>query len=436
MTMTVTLSTARCDRIRYTGGQYYGEELMSRADLCRVAVAILITSSCTPAADPPPATGSPDGGIDAGQTETNFRDSAGDPLAPDETGTHNVTVAAPGEIRLRLSRFLWGGAELPSDIDSSEFTTVPGIAARAVQMVNDPRAGKGVDGLTAWWLGLDELATVQKQHPRWSNDLRQSLRDSVQAFTRHVILEDGGLFGTLFTAPYAFADSRLAPLYGMLSSSPTLQKIPLNPMERLGLLAQVGVLARFGPEGDPVWPARWVWPLGDTLLCDTTWKPGTFPLQTFKPGTDRPVRDQLEEITARPPCSTCHPYVNPFGYAFTRFDSIGMTAPGSQPANLSGVVKNGVDGRELRFDGQPDLMKKLVATSEFRACIVRRTLTYALYVAKGTNPNVLDAQWPVPADVADRSLQWLRSRFDSTSGDIKDLLASTAQTEAFVGASK
>jgi hypothetical protein len=346
------------------------------------------------------------------------------------TTAPSFKLAPAQTIAQRLGRFYWNAA-VPA-ADAGDLTTIEAITDRARSMLSDPRSKGGVDAFVTWWLGLNELNSMKKQHPRWTNDLRPRLRSSVLAFVRHVIFDDDGRFETLFTAPYAFADMVLGPLYGLPGGDGVMRKIPISPGERLGLTGQIGVLARYSPTQDPIWPARWQWPLADTLLCDTPWGARPFPMETPPPESGRSLRAQMEELTNLPQCSGCHgPYVNPFGYAFMRFDALGLIRPGSDGEDTSASIFDSA-GREVRFSGQPDLVTKLVQRAEIRACIVRRVLMYAVHSSRGSAPTEVDAMWPVDTNVGENSLTWLRARFEVTGGDLKELLISAAQTEAFL----
>src|SRR5690606_13188244 len=100
----------------------------------------------------------------------------------------------------------------------------------------------------ARWIQLGDLQTVEKNaeaFPRFSRDLIESLREETLRFVETVTLEENGSIVELLTAPYTFADERLADLYGLPGAfGSELERVDL-PSEsgRMGLLTQGAFLS-------------------------------------------------------------------------------------------------------------------------------------------------------------------------------------------------
>jgi hypothetical protein len=204
------------------------------------------------------------------------------------------------------------------------------------------------------------------------------VRTASERFIQEVI-EDGGGLEEMLTAPYAFADSELAPLYGV-DVDGELERVDFDPDERKGFLMQVGYLAShsYSIKTDPIHRGLFV---VRNLLCRDIPDPPPGASNTPPPETDEPIettREEIELLTGQSPeCRGCHSEINPPGFAFEGFDAVGTarTRENDVTVETSGIFP--LDGAELSFEGPFDLVDALAASEEARTCYAAHWLSYA-----------------------------------------------------------
>jgi hypothetical protein len=350
------------------------------------------------------------------------------------------TPHTPGEAAAqRLSRFIWGQERPPAELVArvEAATTASDHAAIARGMLEDSRAGGGVAAFMRYWLHLDDLFDKKKPPGLLDDQLRQSLHDESIATAQHGILAGDGLLETLLTAPYTFMDQSLARHYGVGSvAGPELRMVAYGTDERIGLFGGAGVLTLAGDNNDPTWPMMRFWYVGEALLCRDQGS-GPFVLTGFPVDLTQPMRRQTEERTSGPQCSSCHRYVNPLGYAFLRFDTVGRyrATDADGPIDSSGQIPAEPppatflpfpsDLLGLSFRNQPELMRALARLDSVRACFSRQVFNHSI------GRKLIDAA-PLPPGY-DASLTTARDAFQASGGNVRTLWSTIASTPVFRG---
>ena len=380
--------------------------------------------------------GAPPGSSDA----SAIHDAALDAPVTDAAVTDAAVTWAPRDlIAARLSRFLWN-QPLP---DPATVTAVEAagsaddVAAIAQQMLADPRARAGIAAFFTWWLRLDDLATQPKDDPGgvFTTEVRAALQQEAPAFGTSVILDGDGRYQTLMTAPYTFMNEVLARHYGVTGvTGPELRQVPFGTADRIGLLGEASVLARFAGNTVVSWPPRRFWLVRQTLLC-MTGLDSAVPINTtlFVITASPTLREQIETVTAPSNCRPCHMAVNPIGDAFIKFDSLGQLAsdsfagPYDDASGLLPANAGGFFSQDFAFTDQPDFMRQMAARAEARDCFAWVALNFAV-----ERPRTADVSGFSPASRP--SLDGLVGAFEST-GDIPALLVALTRTPAFLQAS-
>jgi hypothetical protein len=88
----------------------------------------------------------------------------------------------------------------------------------------------------------------------------------------------------------------------------------------------------------------------------------------------RTFREVVKAHSADPRCRACHELVDPLGFPFDRYDSIGQYRDRDEAGQLIDVVGH-LDGE--RFDGVKELAQRLVATDRVGTCLVKHWFRYA-----------------------------------------------------------
>lgn len=335
-----------------------------------------------------------------------------------------IPPAAPDVIAQRLTRLLWRDEALAGEISARLGAPVEAQAVQALarEMLQDPRARDGVGRFFGWWLRSKLLGDSTPEGEPVDEPLLASMREEVAAYGSAVVLDEDGTLDTLMFAPYTFVDARLAEHYGMSGvegEEPT--RVPYGSPNRMGLFTSASIMATFRSAFPITWPVRRGWLVRSGLLC--TEIPEGTPPQELK--LDRSIRDQLIEATAPASCDMCHREVNPPGFAFLRFDSVGreLADDGGQPFDTSGWV-TGVPG-EPRYSDVRELFEILKELPEVHRCIAQMAMHYATDPLSGPHERV-------PAAVAPR-IAALSTAFARSGRNLRELIVEVVGTPEFLG---
>jgi hypothetical protein len=303
------------------------------------------------------------------------------------------------QLASRLSYFLW--SSMPDDelfalAEKKELTK--NLDAQVKRMLQDPKAKALVDNFAMQWLQVRRLqafAPDAKLFPTFNDALRKAMLKETELFFEAVMREDRSILD-LIDADFTFLNEPLAKHYGIVDTNGTrtgqkpataggrpirgeqFQRVRLADGERGGILTQASVLtATSNPtRTSPVKRGHWV--LQQVLGTPPPPPPPNVPAlpETEKAILSGSVRQRLEQHRANPACANCHAHIDPIGFAFENYDSIGAfrTRDGTFPIDASGTLPDG-----KTFRGPGELKAILKAKKElFGRCLAEKMLTYAL----------------------------------------------------------
>lgn len=303
----------------------------------------------------------------------------------------SVTPGADGRIPLgdwevasRLSYFLFDSMpddELFAAARAGELHTPEQIEAQARRMLGQPRVLRKLVSFheQAWQFGrFSRISPDSVTYPNVPTGFVGRVRESAAMFLEDVIASGGGLTEML-TAPYAYADEGLAPLYGVQPSGAGMNRIDFAAGERKGLLMQVGYLASnaYSIRTDPI--HRGLFVLRD-LLCRVIPDPPPGASTTPLPATDEPIETTREEIsllTGQSFCPTCHTQINPPGFAFEGFDAVGQVRTTENGVPVDTAAEMVLDGELVSFSGPNELIDHLARSEEAHRCYASRWIEFA-----------------------------------------------------------
>jgi hypothetical protein len=344
---------------------------------------------------------------------------------PAEDGDE-VVALTDYELANRLSYFLWDSMpddELTAVADAGTLGDYDVLEAQVRRMLDDPQAALAIGDFHVQWLGIDALATIEKDpelFPAWSPTIADAMTEETRRFSDWVVREGDGRLETLFSAPTTFADGELAALYGVVhpqgDAATAFVQVDLDPAQRSGLLTQAGVLAAHSHSNQtsPVFRGKVV---RENLLCSPL-PPPPDDVDDTPPGLDPtlPTKERFEQHRDDPACSGCHELMDPIGFGLEHYDAIGAwrTMDGENPVDAGGqLFGTDVDGE---FDGALELADKLAQSETVRACVVHQWMRYGL----GRFEQVEDAC----------TEQSLMTRFASSDGDVRELVVAVATSRA------
>jgi hypothetical protein len=327
------------------------------------------------------------------------------------------------EVASRLSYFLWStmpDAALFEAADGGALATPAEVERQVRRMLADRRAAQAVALFHREWLHVGELEALQKSAKEFDAPLARAMGEELAAFSRHVLLEDGGgRLDTLLTAPFTVASGPLAKLYGVTLTGSMARRIELPPKERAGLLTQAAFLATHAT-GSESHPIRRGMQVLERLLCVP---PPPVPDDVPDPKPAGPTvttRERFAEHSKNACAAGCHALIDPLGFAFETYDALGRyrTTENGKPVDASGSYALPGSGEQITFANAIELMQKLAARDEVRTCVARQWLRFALGRAE------------TPAD--ERTLADVKRAFSASDHDVRELLVAIAKSPSFL----
>jgi hypothetical protein len=299
------------------------------------------------------------------------------------------------QIAARLSYFLYDSMPdepLFAAARAGQLHTPDQVEAMARRMLGEARVLEKLVAFheQAWQFGrFASISPDAATYPRLPRALVWRVRRATTLFVRDVLQSGGGLV-ELLTAPYAYADTGLGPLYGVMSPAtsermrPPAQaggftRVRFDPEQREGLLMQVGYLAAnaYAINTDPIHRGLFVI---RNLLCREVPDPPPGATSTPPPATDRPIvttRDEVSLLTGQSFCPTCHSEINGPGFAFEGFDAVGQQRQTDHGAPVDTSGQMVLDGQLVQFKGPTELVDLLARSKEAHRCYARRWMEFA-----------------------------------------------------------
>lgn len=297
------------------------------------------------------------------------------------------------EIASKLSYALWN--TMPDDAlfaaakDGSLLTTA-GLEAQARRLLADPRAKPMIDDFHETLLGLDRLDVMHKAakdevaHPEWTETTAASMKQETLLFTSDVVLARSGSVADLLTSNETFVNADLAAIYGVPGvTGSTMQKMKLDPTQRAGILTQGSFLAINGGRVDTDPIHRGVFTNRNVICADLPPPPaGMIPPLPDDP-TGKTMRQRVTEHTGPGTCGAgCHgTMINPIGFAFETFDSIGKwrTTDQGHPIDAHAsydFLDVPLQKTTIDYDGPVALAKVLAERPQVHRCFTGKWLEY------------------------------------------------------------
>jgi hypothetical protein len=327
---------------------------------------------------------------------------------PPVDATTGLVPLTPWQVGARLAETFWESGPDDALLDAAEaggLTAPADVAAQLTRMLTDPRAAQGLVGFHAQLLlpAGTKPGSLPKSNPLFTDAVSRSLPEELSRFLTSVYVTGDGTLRTLLTAPYAFVNADLAPLYGVaVPAGSGFTRIDLDATKRAGLLTQLSFLAENADDGqdNPIERGQAIYRnllCGETPAIDTTVPPALTP-----PAAGRTTRDEVVALTSSPCATACHSLLDPPGFAFESYDGIGAyrTDEAGTPIDASGTMMTPASA-SLTFTGAIDLSQQLASSSEVRWCLDRQWFRYMLGRAEsGAEQGSLEAAYR-SASVAD-----------------------------------
>ena len=297
------------------------------------------------------------------------------------------------------------------------------IAEQARRMLADPRAKPAVLKFHQQWLEIENIqdkiparraygplfgvpttegddTTDDATWPTIVQALHLSWEKEAELFITKNIFDGNGKLSTLMSDHHGFFSEASKPIFGdgakvipgqsvqvkgvagvlKKAEDLTLQAAEFPPTERAGVLTLPAVLAM---QSHPVHPAsvlRGVF-INKRFLCREFGQP---PAEAFGQEPSDSInaestnRQRVSKITGPAPCASCHQSIDPPGFAFEHYDSVGQYRTMDNGVAVDAVGDMVIDGQSIQFKNGVELANALSMSSDVRECYARQWASYAV----------------------------------------------------------
>ncbi len=332
---------------------------------------------------------------------------------------------SPYEVASELSYLFTGSlpdSTLMQAADTNALSTPAQVEAQARRLLALPRAQASVGKFLEEWFLVSDMSGLLKDpslFPAFASTEKSAMDASTQRFVASVMWEGDGTVKTLLSAPYAFVNSSLAPIYGV--SDPGMGdafvKTDVGAKGRAGMLTLPSLLALQAKETEsaPVKRGKFV---RTRMLCQTLPPPPpNVKIDPPAPDPNLTTRERFAAHSANPACSGCHSMMDPIGFGLEAYDAIGTyrTAENGRPVDSNGeLTGTDVDGK---FTGGVELATRLSTSALVRKCAAIQAARYAY----GRQEIATDTQLAATLD----------TQLGASGMDVRELLVAITQSASF-----
>ncbi|HEY2900870.1 MAG TPA: DUF1592 domain-containing protein [Polyangia bacterium] len=307
--------------------------------------------------------------------------------------------------------------------------TRDGVVEQAQRLISSPAGRATISDFNYQLLHLRDFDQINKDvqaAPAFTPDIGGDLKQEVLSFTDDIVFGQDRGMTELLTAPYTFANSKVAKVYGLASPSPAagqpdpFVKVNLDPTQRAGFLTQAGFLSSNADGQTPSIIVRGVEIAKDILCVEIPPPPDVVPpLPALDPNSTN--RQRVTTLTMNAPCNACHTtLINPLGFGLEHLDGFAQfrTQENGQPIDSSGSYS--IDGHDVSFNGALDLIKAIANSQQAQDCYASHLVQY-LYGRDVDMSSDADQKLVTQAGV--------RAKADSST---KNLVVNLVATDAFL----
>lgn len=311
----------------------------------------------------------------------------------DGTEEDGAVTLTKHEVAAELSYDITGGPpddELLAAADDGSLDTAEGREAEVRRLFETDAGQARAVQVVREWLGIDRIVATAKDAEIYPNfaDVRDQMAQETNDFVRAVLSTTSGTVTDLLGADWSVVQPALATVYGQQGSSGRID-LP----DRIGLLNQGAFLSVYGHAHETAPVLRGVAVLR-RLTCTDIELPTNLDVQIVPPIPDpaKTTRERFSIHALDKGCANCHNMIDPLGFSFEQFDSMGAfretetPKEGSPlPIDSSSVVNLGLD-----FDGSYEdsnaLAAALAESAAVRECFARQIFRSSAAEGQGSEP--------------------------------------------------
>jgi hypothetical protein len=307
-----------------------------------------------------------------------YRIELGDP----STAVKGIVSLTPYEAASSLSYMLLASPpddELLAAAANNQLATPEAIEMQARRLLTamPERFASQMRRFVREWLAIDLYAQSWNKntdvYPLYSTDLKSAIDEETNLYINDWVAQ-GATLTSLLTRSETFVNATNAPLYGLTSSSDTMQKVSLDPTQRSGILTMPAFLGTRAHVDSSAPILRGV-SIVRGVMCLTIPPPppNVPPLPPITDTDFTTTRDQVEKHVASPTCMACHGRINPLGYPFENYDGLGVfrTKENGYDIDSSGAIV-GTQSSDKTVANAIELTHALASSSEVQVCFDRQ----------------------------------------------------------------
>lgn len=322
----------------------------------------------------------------------------GDPSQQQVLAANNTIQLTPYEVASKLSYFLWDGppdSALFEAARTNQLATLAQVEIQVNRMLMDPRARAKVRDFYRYWL-RPQAFDVDRYNADFLTgvtnlpQLNAELFAEMNEFLDYVTWTSQGNYKDLLTSTLSFARTpQASSVYGH-TPAPVGSFATMGP-GRKGLLMRAPVIANPTTDSNIIY--RGV-KIQTRFLCDSPGLPSGVALDNPAVRTDQARiqftnRQRITQLTSSATCIGCHAKINPYGFLFENFDSLGRSR--SQERSYSDfsralLATHPVDTQVDRvfvdeeiapsLSGSETFVDNLTVYNKAPACFVRQAYRY------------------------------------------------------------
>lgn len=235
------------------------------------------------------------------------------------------------------------------------------------------------------WLGIDTIGDTAKDttvYPQFSA-VKDAMSAESQSFVREVLVNSTGTVNELLSANWTVADPSLATIYGVKGAA--TGRTSLAGVGRRGILNQGAFLSVYAHASETAPVFRGV-AIMRRVACMALGSPTELNIAVTPPMPDptKTTRARFAAHVSDPLCAGCHDSIDSIGFAFEKYDGMGMARPvvngqameNNQPVDTSTTLGDKSDERKTDFDGayaDSDALSMAMSNSaQVRTCMARQ----------------------------------------------------------------
>jgi hypothetical protein len=305
-----------------------------------------------------------------------------------EVGTAGAKAQAPrrlssAEVGSALSFFFLGqppDARLLAKIDADGLQTEEDILAEIERLRANAVHANWMVRFFQQWTHVQDLAKKDHALDAFPDATAAYKQEAEESFARQIVSlieQPNATFEEMVAGRQFVAGPLTAKAYKAGAKADGLQTLDADGGRR-GLFMTVAFLTQYSKPDRPSSIERAKFFLDSALCLQLPGIPADALQREFTPDRAKSTRQNFETFTSGPACSGCHRMLNPIGFAFDKYGPDGQLLPTLDgfPVDTSGEV-SGSGALDGALDDPEDLVMRLAASREARACFLRQWFRFA-----------------------------------------------------------